>query len=397
MSLTFEDTEFGENNNSSVKYEYGDKEEEMTCHDRVGEEDSELNCDIVGDVVNNLSVLSQLFPAIKCEAATLRSSCCDTNEIEQDKSHVQAMGDQQQATKPGLSFAMQRYDPSSAISSKKYEVKPFETITNKINLNESASKLDTIKENKYNRFSADKRNSEDNNEGDSIHSYNGNEDKTPIYGDDVSSNKQKCPEKVMAIPTEKTTSQLYEQQKLEAIFKEHNKPEYSSGSKFTFSFDQAESPCIVNKPSHTSVNASNSSGGTFSFSFNLPEDNSKAETKVTQLPNTSCFGTLVGDKVTEHDNNQLKESDSTPLIAQESRSSTSYIIQRQGAMFAQSDLEKWENEFFSLNEGYKIKSQEEIDKDKELWHQERRALTLDWKWKHSRAVAHRNKKWKHNR
>jgi len=392
-SLVFDKGKNDENDDSDTMEEI---KQEKNDENYGGE--PEQDCNIVDDIQNNLSIFSKLFPSRDGKKVTLDCSGNNNSYTNDDKLEIAVLDNTINKKAPEGMIMMQRYDPTNAISSEKYEVRQTDITKNgddKIN-------TDAAKDAQTDDLSVEKNGSENSSDKCSSDKSESTEECDINSTTRNDERKEKSVSKQnYIVATEKISGQLYEQQKLETIFKDHMTGP-SSETKFDFNFAQAQPSNVKDKANDTSSSTdAGGGGGTFSFSFNLGNDDSKSERPQPTLPEATLPRDVTADvSKVDYDKETPKNGteSSTTATNHSNTSSSSYIVRQRGRAFAQSDLDEWENLFFSLNEGCHpdaVQRQVNAEEEKEKWHQERRALTLDWKWKRSKALAHRNKKRKY--
>ncbi len=303
-----------------------DSEEEVETVDGHVPRDADLS----NDVSANLNILSSLFP----EIATTKPA-----NFTHD-AHRGVEGEKLTNTSGfGASGIMLRFDPNDAATQK------FEIGESKVN--EGSTKIDK-------------------------------ENEAKVTGEDST---------VSAKETIRFCDQptiVYEQQKLEEVFKEAREAwkggnvgeksptalaESSSGGSFTFGFDLV-----------TSKKEEPQSSGSFNFGFDIPDI---MEEKVAMSTGT------------DHEDQQFEISTIEKLGHTTTKTPER---RRRGFLFPDDALVKYESSFFTINDGIKImKDVESFKRDPEVteaWKKERHTLTMDWKRKRKYAQSRIQKKMK---
>jgi len=179
-------------------------------------------------------------------------------------------------------------------------------------------------------------------------------------------------------------SDVYEQDKLEDVFKKSREDESKKAASggFTFGFQsQAQDS-----------NAGVSEGGaSFSFGFNVSEPEEKKDQSKPQE--------ILEVKLSNNDEVEpeaVQPAITTNATNEEPKSVTSQRKRRAGMIFPESDLDKWEEMFFSMNEGAQIlkdfSGMKKDEENQERWQKERLVLTADWKRKQKSSSSKRGKK-----
>ena len=156
---------------------------------------------------------------------------------------------------------------------------------------------------------------------------------------------------------------VYEQDKLESVFKQSRQvASTNAAGGFSFGF---QVPSVPSEQSNS-----------FSFGFNVSD-----EPKDDEKPSTDDSPT---------------KSDEIDNVARKKRGHETQRVRRVGLTFPESDLDAYEDLFFSLNEGPKIlKDMDAMKQDEDsqnLWQKERVQLTADWKRKQKSALSRKVKK-----
>jgi hypothetical protein len=309
------------------------------------------NGDLSNDVTGNLNILSSLFPEVAdAQPAVVKlSSNPDIEEVKDNAKQTQ--------TGFGASGIMLRYDPNDAstqqfeIAAENPEDNPQIAAQGDSNKEPPASSSDESLEEAENATKDEPK----------------KEDSKEDYSQD---------QPVL----------VYEQKKLEDVFK------------------QARDSWRGGQPAEkdSSPTAGNSSGGAFSFGFDLgvPEP---PKAKESQAPGGFSFGFALpqdsGPGSSKTDDNgaegQNLEPSSSEILAPSFKVPEKRI---RGFLFPVDAIEKYKSSFFSANNGNEIiKDLEAFRNDfevKEAWKKERNALTLDWKRKRKHAQSRIQKKMK---
>ena len=180
-------------------------------------------------------------------------------------------------------------------------------------------------------------------------------------------------QKTLSLNADHVESEVYEQDKLEDVFKQGRTDGNNSGE-FAFGF--------LSKPEMT---AAESCGNMAPFSFGL-------------VPNTDTSGLQSRQKsIEESSNNRQLDSDANKNV--QSDQELMYLSKKRQVKrkkFTEHELDKYEDLFFSLNEGPQILNDLDGMKqeatNQELWQKERQILTSDWKRKQKAALSRKGKK-----
>lgn len=168
--------------------------------------------------------------------------------------------------------------------------------------------------------------------------------------------------------------EVYEQDKLEDVFKQ-GKGKQSGG--FTFGF--------VSQSEAAAVDNSRGSMAPFSFQFAPSLDGSEVNSIQRKSEESS------NDRRLDSDSNACKSLSIEKEMEERPRKE-----QTKRKRFSEQELDKFENLFFSLNEGQQILNNLDGMKqdmgNQELWQKERSILTADWKRKQKAALSRKGKK-----
>jgi hypothetical protein len=294
--------------------------------------------DLADDIAVNLNILSDLFPEM---AATKPAEAADKN-TEASKTGFERMG-----------TLMPRFDPRDE-STQKYLIPETELEDDSSESSEQIEKMNDVQD---------------------------DSDSSSEVNDDEEKEEQEKEEG--GAPT-KGVDPIYEQGKLEDVFREardawqvssnhvaEQEPS-STGGAFTFGFDLGEA-------SSTEQQTGDSNTG-FSFAFNVPDPTAPKETAA---------------KAATSDEVEASESHDMDIVAEEEKKPER---RRRGLRFPQEILEKHQSDFFACNDGSRIMHGLEGFRNdaqvKEKWNKERQTLTMDWKRKRKHAQSRIQKRMK---
>jgi hypothetical protein len=307
-----------------------------------------LDIKLEDDISSNINILSKLFPRDNFDSKPLAESI---NKI--DNSNGEENSREKQ--KFGAGLIMQRYDPTKDAD------KIFEKVDTK-----------AIKANEEVEEKPDEGQSEEQPVPDDASLSS--ESSESLSADEIEEQEEK-EEAQTALNTEVLPStdavteesrDVYEQDKLEDVFKQSRQAASTTSAVGGFSFG-------------FQVPSANPPSNSFSFGFSISD-----EPKVEE--NTSIDGPLT-KKLDEVDDVDKKRQKS----ARETRR-----VRRVGLTIPERDLDAYEDLFFGLNEGHQIlKDLEAMKQDEDsqnLWQTERAQLTSDWKRKQKAAQSRRVKK-----
>ncbi len=311
--------------------------------------DESMDIGLEDDISSNINILSKLFPGDYFERKPLADA---NNGVNSNGS-----GDAKEKQKFAAGQIMQRYDPTKDTGTKieKAETKiiqperEIEEDKQDEEQSEATSPLEdaSVSSESSESLSAEEEEAEE------------EEEKTATKATETPSSN---------VVIEESKEDVYEQDELEHVFKQSRQQ------------------------------TSTSAAGGFSFGFQVP-------TEATSGQNTSfSFGFNVSDKKpnTNEDVDKDPMTDSLPITSEEAevsvedkRAPTTERARRVGLTFPESDLDDYEDLFFSLNEGPKIlKDLDAMKQDEDnqnLWQKEREQLTSDWKRKQKSAQSRRVK------
>jgi hypothetical protein len=164
-----------------------------------------------------------------------------------------------------------------------------------------------------------------------------------------------------------SASTVYEEQKLEAVFREAREGTRQTSAQDSDSFAFSFSVAAGDIP-----NADSAPTDTFGFAFNLGD-------------NEDVTGGTVSDHHASADVT-VSKSGQLPVVDSPSRE-----CKRRSTLFTEDELASFVDDFYSLGDGQKIRDDLERyrgdQRIRERWLQERKALTMDWKRKRKHAVA----------
>ena len=136
----------------------------------------------------------------------------------------------------------------------------------------------------------------------------------------------------------------------------------------------------LDRPTETANGDKSASG--FSFSFNVPPG------PVAQASDTNNASAASG-----HD--QVDAATSSPLLSG-NKGPEFTLKRRRGLLFPEDVLDDLEQSFFHMNEGKRVLEDYEAMKadpeSQNVWQEERKTLTLDWKRKQKFALSRKQKR-----
>lgn len=173
---------------------------------------------------------------------------------------------------------------------------------------------------------------------------------------------------------------VYEQDKLEDVFKQARAAGNAGAGGFTFGF-QSQLPA----DSKATGGAESSAAASFSFGFDLGKTN-RTDDKHPIPPSPESTQGIRANSLEAH---EVKRVLPTPV--KEADEQAKRRIKRVGMAFPESDLQKYEDMFFSLNEAPQIlkdlDGMKQNEENQERWQKERQVLTADWKRKQKAALS----------
>ena len=327
-----------------------------------------VESDLIGDVSTNLNILSSIFP----EMAKTKPMKPDSEETSKVHSDSRFSSSDVKKSNSNLGI-MPRFDPS-AKSSEKYIVK-----------DEKIEEINPLSEEKLDKDAMDEAESDN------------SEDSTS-----ENDTKTKLP----------NTPSIYEQDELENVFRNardawgvddtrasmsvnstnNPNPETSSEVNATSSFGLKLGDADNGNVSNQQTNEKHSGGNAFSFSFNVPDQDSKDATTTSVVNDDSMIEQIASDNIqTEALLSSSNDCDDESAVDD--------VTQRhKGLTLPDQDLQKYVDHFFGCNGGMRIMQnpQEFMKNEKERvdWNSERQTLTLDWKRKRKYAITRIQKRMK---
>lgn len=300
----------------------------------------ETSLSLEDDIHFNIGILSQLFPRENIRRTPVT--------VGTDAIKVESVGKNKQSS----TLIVQRYDPTKddAIQMDMNETDEADKSTVEVEL-KVENTIDAANSENSATVYDEKEISHKTN-----HS-NSTEDRT--YETKVNE-----PEKLHPTQNESDTA-VYEQDKLENIFKQAREQKQSNGFSFGAMFESQQS---VDATTGKLTDGSKADG----FSFG-------------QMFEKQFFSETTSRPV----KNDIQQHDFEPKhLPTKSR--------RIGLRFSARELDRYESLFFTLNEGSRIiddmESMKNEEHDQEMRQKEREALTLDWKRKHKSALSRKVKK-----
>ena len=330
--------------------------DDMDVLDKIQEEDIDS---LEKDVLSNLRLLTHLYPDIKVRSP--RENKCSIDSSPDHK------------VKPGWksSCLMQRYDPNA--------------------LTENENKEDIVDPNTdvIDAFKPSTENDTDMMDQDLL---NNMKKEKEITADEVD---ETLPESAHHLDLENDNIQLnkvevgnnyiYEQKKLENIFQQERSGQGTTNFNFSSMFQLGVKEKKSNVQSSTAEDVKN--GSAFKFSFG---------------------GTL--DKAAEDIPNEDVHHDVTEINENPHQAETNFakgpttpteLTERSTFFYSTSDLARFQEKFLKLHGGVELvlslqQNPTKRDADKQMWQEERKILTLDWKRKQKYALS-KKKRMKYNR
>lgn len=377
------DIESNSDDDGNASYNSGDEDDD----DSAAGGGEEVHVCLEDDITSNMGILSKMFPNDSFEKQPLAAPIAnDGEENDNDTTNGGVVKQQQSSLYGGAGLIMQRYDPTKE-SDKRFEVPQVKQDDNndvekQPSSQQQEDKDDILSEDTNNELPASKIDEEEGEENSTLKEkieLTKEEEKAATYAEENSAPAKDIYEQEKLDDIFKQSREgkssfsltnmfqtddnknVYEQDKLESVFKEARAD--SSGG-FSFGF-QSELP-------HDSIPADDDKGG-FSFGFDTgnntstenegPEENNTTTDTAPQALPTSM------EEAAVHDQPKAKSS----------------TKRRKGMRFPESDLDKYEDMFFSLNEGPTIlkdlDGMKQNEANQEQWQKERLILTADWKRK----------------
>lgn len=376
--------------------------------DLESENDDASNICLDDDIRSNMDVLSQLFPGEHFDKKPLAASLTAAGGDEDSRNESVDTGGQGRSTFGGGGLIMQRYDPTKE-ADKRFEM----TRTNNESDNVAPSK-DAHKE-VDNEVTKDASVSSESSDKDD------DEDETTqtamLHEKDSSGNRSDeqltttADAKGAAVPA----NDIYQQDKLEDIFNNSRNgvPDVSFGELFrseeqnslSHKTDHVESEVYeqdkledVFKQGRADVEQS----GGFTFGFLSQPEVTIANEVSGQAPFSFGFasGTDVPDLVQKsveesHNICRLDTDACNPISTLKELGERPRNKQVKRIRYSEQELDKFEDLFFSLNEGPQIlkdlDGMKQETGNQELWQKERQILTADWKRKQKAASSRKGK------
>lgn len=314
--------------------------------------DESMDIGLEDDISSNINILSKLFPGDYFESKPL----ADANNA--GKSN--GSGDTKENQKFAAGQIMQRYDPTKDTSTK-IEKAEAKTIQPEKELEE------------------DKQEEEQSEAPSPVVEASVSSEST----ESVSSEKEDAEEE-----EEKTAKKTSETSPTNAVIEESKEDVYEQ--------DELEN---VFKQSRQQ--ATTSAAGGFSFGFQVQTEATSEQSNQNTSSFTFGFNVSEKPKVDEEFDKELTTDkpsvapEEAEVTVEEKRAPTTERAKRVGPTFSESDLEDYEDLFFSLNEGPQIlKDLDAMKQDEDnqnLWQKEREQLTSDWKRKQKSAQSRRVK------
>lgn len=315
------------------------------------------------DIRSNLGILSKIFPGESISNTPLKAAAVDV-----------ASGDEN-STKPksstfGSGLIVQRYDPTKDNASS--QTNHLEGAKNlHQNDDEQADGDDSVEDGSI---------ADDASEGSSQdQSVTKDEKVDNVETSESESNADVTEDDVNdKVEPQKTTQndpakEVYEQDKLENIFKQAREQQQSTGFSFGSMFESQLGDAATD-------NQTNGTPAGTGFGFSFPLDNAAAAD-----PFVDDYSQPTSHKTTQ-------DFDATKQSSKEAPKKTTRV----GLRFPSNVLDEYESLFFSLNEGSSIiadvDSMRENAEVQEKWQKEREVLTADWKRKQKGAVSRKVKK-----
>jgi len=376
------DIESNSDDDGNASYNGGDDDDDSAAGG--GEE---VHLCLEDDITSNMGILSKMFPNDSFEKQPLAAPIANDGE-ENDNVTTNGGVVKQQSSYGGAGLILQRYDPTKE-SDKRFEVPQVKQDDNDdVEKQPSSQQKEEVKE-------KDDILSEDTNNEPPTSTIDEEE------GEEISAPKEielpKEEEKVTTNAEEKIApaKDIYEQDKLDDIFKQAR--EGKSSFSLTNMF-QTDDKNVYEQDKLESVfkEARTDSSGGFSFGFQseLPHDSIPADDDKGGF----SFGFDTGNN-TSTENEGPEENNTTtdtapqalPTAMEEAavhdqpKAKSPTKKRRKGMRFPESDLDKYEDMFFSLNEGPDIlkdlDGMKQNEANQEQWQKERLILTADWKRK----------------
>ncbi|KAL7536494.1 hypothetical protein ACHAXR_007197 [Thalassiosira sp. AJA248-18] len=414
-----------------------------------GDDDDDSDSDNVcgyipeDDILSNLGVLSNLFPGESFDQRPLATSIADgggDEDVNVGKSTgANELGKRQNSSSLfGAGLIMQRYDPSKD-SDKKFEIPQADkNIAEAVPTEEKGEGKDNDGRSSIEDASASGESSDGGNDVSPQHvkqlegqgGSSPKEKAVPDVDDDVDDKKLKTAINIEG--KDAPTEDVYEQGKLEDIFQQARDSKPESFSLANLFQNEEKSPGSADKEEIAEYNvyeqdkledvfkqaqgngSSKTSAGGFTFGFQnqLPPDDKAVEEgssapfsfgfDVNNTPkneddkNSPQMGSEQAGKDHEAESDEAQTPATVNMTSDEPKKMQLQRKRRVGMIFPDSDLDKYEDMFFSLNEGPQILKDcglmKQDEENQERWEKERQVLTGDWKRKQKSASSRKVKK-----
>jgi hypothetical protein len=306
------------------------------------------------DISSNINILSKLFPEVHFDSKPL----ADANDGGNGKNN--GSEDAKEKQKFGAGLIMQRYDPTKDAD------KRFEKVETKVTQPKDAIEEDEQVEDQKEELSPAE---------DASVSSESSESLSAKEEEEEEEEEEKTTAMITETPLsanamiEESKEDVYEQDKLENVFKQSRQEASTNAGGFSFGF---QVPSEVTKPASDQANQSAAS---FAFGFNVSE-----EPKVDKNSTTGGLPAI---------SNEVEDA------VEEKRAPATERVRRVGLIIPESVLDDYEDLFFSLNEGPQIlkhlDAMKQDEDNQNLWQKEREQLTADWKRKQKTAQSRKVK------
>ncbi|KAL3777126.1 hypothetical protein ACHAWO_004092 [Cyclotella atomus] len=349
--------DFGEDNSNNS---YKSDDEENTA---LSQFDDDVSVKLEEDIRSNLGILSKLFPGESVSDTPLKVAAVDA------ESAFGSIEKSKPSSAFGAGLIVQRYDPTKedAATSMHSDVAKENTDQPADSDDDNKSEADEVS-----AESSDNQpvtNDEQLDETGDIDSESNEGNKVDAAGNTTSSRDQSDSRQALQ---DDTGNDVYEQDKLESIFKQAREQQQNTGFSFGAMFDSQLGDAAAN---HSDFTSENTGGLVFSFGFSDVANEPTLEDATKQ---------------TEPSNSATKQTPTKQTPKEHKRKS------RVGLRFPTSVLDEYESLFFSLNEGPQIiadmKSIQNNEEIQEKWQKKREVLTSDWKRKQKGALSRKVKK-----
>eukprot|EP00956_Cyclotella_meneghiniana_P012704 scaffold18066_cov42-Cyclotella_meneghiniana.AAC.2 len=349
------DFDVGVNNNNINFDSNSDDNGSIELSKDIDEDDDGASVKLEDDIRSNLDILSKLFPGESISNTPVKAA----TEIDADSGVEKTITKQSGIFGSGL--IVQRYDPTKEDEVKRQMdiVKASEEDDNNMSANEHHNEAVTDDSN-----SEESTNHQIDSQDASEKEDNAPEKEKPKEANEPTNNVQ----------DDSRTEIIYEQDKLENIFKQAREDKQTTGFSFGAMFQSEFGDVAAEQGADVATEATGFTFGSM-FESQLGDDAANSDGK----------SETTASKVTiEHD------SATTGISSKPKKNS------RTGLRFPTSVLNKYEELFFSLNEGPRVIADRESMRNdseaQEKWQKEREVLTLDWKRKQKSAQSRKVKK-----